>query len=335
MAVYKIKNGYRIQFQQDGETVVKTVKGVSKQEAVKIETELRKKKSLERHLGEKEIINLHDALDKFYEVKKRTRSKHTIDSMVKHFKRTFKDRPLHEIKSRHIARWVNEQITAGYKETTVNQRGKYFITMNNYLRRLGYRVCEEEWEKVKVQKEPLIYLSPEQEEKFLSLLIQNNYDYAVLMLDTGVRTSEAVHLKWDDIDFDNKLIHVYRPKVGNESALPMTTRLENVLRRRYNNKRNQYVFHGRQNGHKNTANSAIREALRKVGIEKGGAHVLRKTFASRLVSAGVSIYTVSKMLGHSSVQQTESTYAHLEPKAQYGYAVEVLNQMQKPLRVVS
>ena len=47
-------------------------------------------------------------------------------------------------------------------------------------------------------------------------------------------------------------------------------------------------------------------------IKTGNIHTFRHTFASHLVQSGVSIYKVSKLLGHHSVKQTE-IYAHLAP----------------------
>ena len=53
---------------------------------------------------------------------------------------------------------------------------------------------------------------------------------------------------------------------------------------------------------------------RKVGLDEGVKfHSLRATFASWLVMKGVSIYSVSKLLGHSDVSTTQKYYAHLEP----------------------
>jgi integrase len=50
------------------------------------------------------------------------------------------------------------------------------------------------------------------------------------------------------------------------------------------------------------------------GDEKTGIHRLRHTYAGNLITAGVDLYVVSKMLGHRSIQVTEMFYAHLRPE---------------------
>jgi integrase len=50
---------------------------------------------------------------------------------------------------------------------------------------------------------------------------------------------------------------------------------------------------------------------RLAGIEHATPHSTRHTYASRLLTAGVPIARVSKLLGHSSIQVTERVYAHL------------------------
>jgi site-specific recombinase XerD len=49
------------------------------------------------------------------------------------------------------------------------------------------------------------------------------------------------------------------------------------------------------------------------GVKRLCLHEMSHTFASNLVMAGVPIYTVSKILGHSDVKTTE-IYAHLRPE---------------------
>ena len=51
--------------------------------------------------------------------------------------------------------------------------------------------------------------------------------------------------------------------------------------------------------------------LKNVGIEKTGLHSLRHTFASTLFAQKVDIKTISKLLGHASIQITLDTYVHL------------------------
>lgn len=52
--------------------------------------------------------------------------------------------------------------------------------------------------------------------------------------------------------------------------------------------------------------------LRKAGIETAKLHKFRSSFASHLVIQGAMIQEVSKLLGHSSIRETE-IYAHLAP----------------------
>ena len=62
----------------------------------------------------------------------------------------------------------------------------------------------------------------------------------------------------------------------------------------------------------------MKDRLHKImhtpGIENANIHVLRKTFGSTLCQKKLDIYTISKLLGHSSVRVTESHYAELLDK---------------------
>ena len=59
--------------------------------------------------------------------------------------------------------------------------------------------------------------------------------------------------------------------------------------------------------------SSWRNLVKDAGIERFRFHDLRHTFASRLVMAGVELYTVGQLLGHQSLETTQR-YAHLSPR---------------------
>ena len=76
---------------------------------------------------------------------------------------------------------------------------------------------------------------------------------------------------------------------------------------------NPYVFAGKLPGKRQQdLPQSWEDYLDKAGIEDFHWHDLRHTFASRLVMAGIDLYTVMKLLGHSSLKMTQR-YAHLSP----------------------
>jgi len=65
----------------------------------------------------------------------------------------------------------------------------------------------------------------------------------------------------------------------------------------------------------NQVSMKFRRLVRKINLPEGfSLHSLRSTFGSTLINKGVDIYTVSKLLGHSSVKVTEKHYLALDPE---------------------
>jgi len=141
-----------------------------------------------------------------------------------------------------------------------------------------------------------------------------------VLVDTGMRLSELLKLKYEDINFTTNLISIWVNKGDKPRSLPMTKRARAILEER------QHI-----NKHKPFTIS-IHEAERAwqwvrgvMKLEKDSEfviHALRHTCASRLVNKGVNLYVVCNWLGHSSIQITER-YAHLDPK-KLVHAVEML-----------
>lgn len=67
-----------------------------------------------------------------------------------------------------------------------------------------------------------------------------------MLLDTGAIYDEVARIEWDQIDLEDSSIKLWRSIVSNESVIYMTTRVVDVLTRRYNAKaHSQYVFANR------------------------------------------------------------------------------------------
>ena len=112
-------------------------------------------------------------------------------------------------------------------------------------------------------------------------VLPNKYKpLVVVAMNTGLRKTEQLSLKWTDIDF--KLGQINKTVEQSFARLP----------RRINN---AFVFSGRKPGGRllDLPND-WEEFLQKAKIEDFHWHDLRHTFASRLVMAGVDLYTVRK-----------------------------------------
>lgn len=162
-----------------------------------------------------------------------------------------------------------------------------------------------------------------------------------ILLETGARIGEAVVLHRHRVDFDARTIDLVESwennqrvirghtKHGHRRTVPMTDRLEQVLRDHLADEpaaarcgfthesgsgcRSGLVVVGPAGGVIDPTNFTTRvfgRALRDAGIGHCRVHDLRHTWASRLVTAGVSIQRVQRWAGHGSLVPTQR-YAHL------------------------
>ncbi len=128
------------------------------------------------------------------------------------------------------------------------------------------------------------------------------HDLVILLLDTGARYSEVANLEWRQIDLDERAIHLWRPKVQNESVLYMTDRLYEVLHRRFAARADsRYVFQNKKGGKRGYACIAIRKALRRADLADCCVHTFRHTHASRLIQNGMTLYAIFKGIAQAVV----------------------------------
>lgn len=119
-------------------------------------------------------------------------------------------------------------------------------------------------------------------------------------LATGMRLSECLRLTWKDIGISVRILG----KSG-ERFLPVSKPMQEILGGLDQNQARLFPFD------RHAVSLAWRKAIKDAKVNKGHWHALRDTAAVWMLQAGVSIYQVSKILGHSSVQVTERYYAHM------------------------
>lgn len=131
----------------------------------------------------------------------------------------------------------------------------------------------------------------------------------------GLRCSELTNLQASDIDSVRMLIRVDQGKGNKDRYVPLSPRLLEELRNYWRRTRPEgWMFPGRIAGRPMTRSGIYRvyQAARdRAGIEKGdGIHVLRHTYATDLLEAGVELHDIQRRLGHTSIRTT-MRYLHL------------------------
>jgi site-specific recombinase XerD len=126
---------------------------------------------------------------------------------------------------------------------------------------------------------------------------------------TGMRVSEFIRLKTTDIDSQRMSVRVEQGKRKKDRYTLLSNDLLLELRAYWATHRCvPWLFPGQgRRGpiSRSCANCIFRQAKDHAGITKpGGIHALRHAFATHLLEAGTDLYTIQRLLGHSSIQTT-------------------------------
>lgn len=181
-------------------------------------------------------------------------------------------------------------------------------------------------------------LTKENQKMFLESAKGQSYELQYrFILQTGLRTGEMIALKWEDVDFVNKTLTVsktmeYRYKVGEwrigppksksgYRIIPLTDEAVSILKcQKQKNKKIKvierqwldYVFLCRKGTpvKNSTYDSSLFKICDKAEISRFSMHVLRHTFATRCIEAGMKPKTLQTILGHSNIGITMNLYVH-------------------------
>ena len=163
------------------------------------------------------------------------------------------------------------------------------------------------------------YLSADEEARLLKVLEKETGQLPVLitlLLNTGARPAEAFSLTWDNINFDERRLTLQAAftKTGQTRHIPINDKLFTCLKAWKTESDNKYLFPGLDPAKPRvTVQKSWKRIKEDAQLENFRLYDCRHSFASKLVMRGVDLYTVSELLGHSTVEMTK-IYAHLSPE---------------------
>ncbi len=131
----------------------------------------------------------------------------------------------------------------------------------------------------------------------------------------GLRASEIINLKIDDIDSKRMTIRVVEGKGRKDRYTILSKNCLSELQIYYKACKPTYLLFPSKEPEKplchNTLNQVFHKAKTKAGINKGnGIHMLRHAFATHLLEAGCDLRTIQKLMGHKNIRTT-SIYTHV------------------------
>ena len=134
----------------------------------------------------------------------------------------------------------------------------------------------------------------------------------------GLRVSEVVALRVADIDSGRMMIRVANGKGAKDRYTILSPRLLTELRAYWKLSRPEPWLFPAEGAHRplsrDTARRVFSDAKKRVGIHKhGGIHLLRHSFATHLLEAGVDLRVIQSLLGHRSIATT-ALYLHVTRK---------------------
>ena len=201
----------------------------------------------------------------------------------------------------------------------------------------------------KMNKKEIQILSNKEKQKLEKYCIEQNSLKSLgilICLNTGLRIGEVCALRWENIDFESKKIHIEKtieriyskeenktiviidtPKsITSVRTIPINSKLYNILKQiRGKSKKTDFVLTGSSEHYVEPRNYQyhFKEILKRNKVKKYKFHTLRHTFATNCIEAGMDIKSLSEILGHADVSITLNIYVHSSDKAKRKYLEKI------------
>jgi len=161
------------------------------------------------------------------------------------------------------------------------------------------------------RRKPRMVLGVAEEDKLLAASAPHLRRIITAALDTGMRRGELLTERSEHVDFNRRLLFVTHSKTagGEAREIPLSVRVFALLESSRKAEGLVFTYDGAPIKRIKTAWKA---AIRRAGIRYLRFHDLRHTFNTRLMEAGVQQEIRKALMGHSSGEDVNSIYTHVE-----------------------
>ena len=238
---------------------------------------------------------------------------------MKVFLTFFNDKKVSDISNQDIIQFNNEYIikkklSSSYQNQIVNAIKKFYSTVEH--KQLEIELIH------RPKMEKLLPNVLSKEEVKMILEAHSNIKHRVmlsLIYSCGLRRSELLNLKPNDIDSKRNIIIIRQAKGKKDRIAPLSPKILTLLREYYKFYRpKNWLFEGQNENSQydeRSLSNVLKQALEKVKITKPvSLHWLRHSFATHLLESGTDLRYIQEILGHSSSRTTE-IYTHVSTKS--------------------
>lgn len=268
---------------------------------------------------------IEDFLDYLkYERKLSNNTYYSYRDNLKVFSNFFENKNILTLEKSDIEKFIQDI------DKSAKTKSHYITVVNSFYNYL----CDEEVIKSnpcetiklpKVEKKLPNFLTIEEVTKLLDIKLMTPLDYRnkamiELLYASGMRISELLDLKLQNIDYDNEYVRVMG-KGSKERIIPLTSITFKYLNEYINNQRrfilktksSDYVFINSYGNRMSRQGffKILKNICKEQGIKKEiSPHTLRHSFATHLLNNGADLRIIQELLGHEDISTTE-IYTHI------------------------
>lgn len=339
MASLQKKNGkWYIVYYVNGKQKWANTKQIYKANALKILQEFESEQGFKKFGLNKKKISLEQFVGEYFlphcEATKAPNTYKACVLSVKYFKEFFGNILLSDIDYSLIEDYKVWRKKTGVTNRSINRELMCLRPLLRQARDRSY-IAENPMEQVKSLREDKKipkFLTREEIIKLLDNASPYLRPLVILAINTGLRHGELLNLRWEDVDWDRGTVKIaissnYKPKNRKERIMGLNEEAYKVLRFLHDywihpsrnliypreSSQMDYIICNRKGKPFKSLKTALKNAVKKAGLQGITWHTLRHTWASHAIMAGISPSVVQRGLGHSNISTT-NIYMHLAPQ---------------------